>query len=158
METNIVLLVAIILVGGVTLGGFIYKNMKNKSSNKSPIDLVYEYTELISILTKETLDILSIDKHKSDNEYKTELADIVSHKFYDEIQSEDDLKNSLLSKLTENQINIAILALFELKVDGFDIISLLKAKRDQNEIDANNDIEDENNDEEVKTTDISDHI
>jgi len=153
MDNNVLIFISIIAICCIIFGGYIYKN-KKRGGNKSTLELIMDFTGLITILATETVEILSI-KDTSDDAFKMKLADIVGDKFYDEIHDDDDLKNSLLGRITKEEIKCVLLRLFELNLEDFNIADIIKSKREQL---AEKEDTIDDTDEEVKTTDISNKI
>jgi len=152
MDINVLIFISIILVCGITAGGYIYK--VKKGGSKTTLELIIEYSRLITILATETVEILSI-KDISDDAFKMKLADMVGDRFYNEIQEDDYFKDSLLGRITKEEIKCVLLRLFELNLEDFNIADIIKSKREQL---AEKEDTIDDTDEEVKTTDISNKI
>jgi len=149
MDINVLIFISIILVCGITAGGYIYK--VKKGGSKTTLELIIEYSRLITILATETVEILSI-KDISDDAFKMKLADMVGDRFYNEIQEDDYFKDSLLGRITKEEIKCTILRLFEMDLDDFNISNIIKEKKKQL---MEKECTFDDTDEEIKTTDIS---
>jgi len=127
MTTNLIIFFTILILAGIS-GFALHSKMKAKGEVISSIteipELLLEYSAIIKSFIDDTIKVLSIDKTISKDDFINIIATSVSEELYNEIQSEDDLKNTVVGKLSASEIQVALVSLFTFSAPEFNIDTL----------------------------------